>query len=82
VVEVAVASDGRLIEAVIQRSSGHAEVDQAALRILRLASPFEAFPRALAHDYGALRFAYQWEFVAGQLHEGSVSTDTPGNSGP
>jgi protein TonB len=82
VVEVAVARDGRLIEALIQRSSGHVEIDQAALRILRLASPFEAFPRALAHDYGALRFAYQWEFVAGQLREGSVSTRTPGDSGP
>jgi periplasmic protein TonB len=75
VVEVAVASDGRLLEAVIQRSSGHVEVDQAALQILRLASPFEAFPKALAHDYGALRFAYQWEFVGGQLKEGAVSTN-------
>jgi protein TonB len=82
VVEVAIGSDGRLLEALVQRSSGHDEIDRAALQILRLASPFEPFPAALAHDYGALRFAYQWEFVAGQLHEGSVSTDTPGNSGP
>ncbi len=73
VIEVAVASDGRLVEAIIQRSSGHAEVDQAALQILRLASPFDAFPPELAHEYGALRFAYQWEFVAGQLKEGSVT---------
>jgi protein TonB len=82
VVEVAVASDGRLIEALIQRSSGHAEVDQAALQILRLASPFEAFPRALAHDYGALRFAYQWEFVGGQVKEGAVSTNADPAPGP
>jgi protein TonB len=73
VIEVAVSADGRLVEAIIQRSSGHPEVDQAALQILRLASPFDAFPPELAHEYGALRFAYQWEFVAGQLREGSVS---------
>lgn len=82
VVEVSLASDGRLLEAVIQRSSGHPEIDRAALQILRIASPFEPFPAALAHDYGALRFAYQWEFVAGQLHEGSVSTRTPADAGP
>ena len=76
VIEVAVSADGHLVEAIIQRSSGHAEVDQAALQILRLASPFDAFPPELAHEYGALRFAYQWEFVAGQLKEGAVTLGT------
>ena len=76
VIEVAVSSDGHLLEAIIQRSSGHSEVDQAALQILRLASPFDAFPPGLAHDYGALRFAYEWEFVAGQLKEGAVTLGT------
>ena len=76
VIEVAVSSDGHLLEAIIQRSSGHPEVDEAALQILRLASPFDAFPPELAHAYGALRFAYQWEFVAGQLREGNVTLGT------
>jgi protein TonB len=58
VIEVALGSNGALVEATIQRSSGHAEIDAAALQILRMASPFEPFPRALAKRYGAVRFAY------------------------
>ena len=82
IVEVALAADGRLIEATIQRSSGHTEIDQAALAILRLASPFEPFPVNLARSYGALRFAYQWEFFAGQLSTGTVTAGSNGVTGP
>ena len=38
-------------------------LDAAALQILRLASPFGAFPPVLARKYKSLRFAYQWEFT-------------------
>ncbi|MBS0386998.1 MAG: TonB family protein [Proteobacteria bacterium] len=79
VIEVALGSNGALISATIRRSSGHAEIDQAALEILRLASPFEPFPADLARDYGALRFAYQWEFFGGQLERGSVSASASAN---
>lgn len=82
VIEVALGSDGSLISATIRRSSGHPEIDQAALQILQLASPFEAFPADLAHDYGALRFAYQWEFFGGQLEAGSVTTGASGARNP
>jgi protein TonB len=87
VIEVALGSDGRLIEATIRRGSGHEELDQAALQILKLASPFEPFPRELARDYDALRFAYQWEFFGGQLGAGTVTTNAdspgaPGNGSP
>ncbi|HEV7431937.1 MAG TPA: TonB family protein, partial [Steroidobacteraceae bacterium] len=75
VIEVALGADGHLIEATIQRPSSHAEIDQAALQILRLASPFEPFPAALAHNYSSVRFAYQWEFFGGQLGMGTVSAD-------
>jgi protein TonB len=82
VIEVAIAADGRLLEAAIQRSSGQPMLDQAALLILRLASPFEPFPKALAKDYASLRFAYQWEFVAGQVGSGAVTAGTNGGHGP
>ena len=82
VIEVAIAADGRLLEAAIQRSSGQPMLDQAALLILRLASPFEPFPKALAKDYASLRFAYQWEFVAGQVGGGAVTAGTNGGNGP
>jgi protein TonB len=74
VIEVALGADGSLISATIRRGSGHAEIDQAALQILQLASPFEPFPADLARDYAALRFAYQWEFLGGQLQAGSLTT--------
>ena len=82
VVEVAIGADGRLIDATVQRGSGHTEIDQAALTILRLASPFEPFPSDLARQYDALRFAYQWEFFGGQLGSGVVTAGSNGTNGP
>ncbi len=74
VVEVGIASDGKLDRALIRRSSGDAELDQAALQILKLASPFDPFPPELAHQYRVLRFAYEWQFVGGRVQTGTVST--------
>lgn len=66
VIEVAIARDGRLQDAKIVRSSGHAEIDAASLGILRLASPFDPFPPELATEYRVLRFAYEWQFTGGR----------------
>jgi protein TonB len=65
VLEVALHADGTLAQAVIRRSSGSKEVDQAALSILRLASPFDPFPADLRKQYKELRFAYEWQFLDG-----------------
>ena len=65
VVEVTLQRDGKLRNARILHSSGHAEIDAAALGILRLASPFDPFPPELARDYRSLRFAYEWQFEGG-----------------
>ena len=72
VIEVAIAADGHLDQAQIQRSSGDPELDQAALTILKLASPFDPFPPELAHRYRILHFVYEWQFVGGRLSTGSV----------
>ncbi len=72
VVEVALASDGRLAEARVRRTSGHAELDQAAIDVLRLAAPFDPFPRELAERHDVLRFAYEWHFEGGQLTGSAV----------
>src|SRR5215469_7593248 len=74
VIEVGIASDGKLDRALIRRSSGDPGLDQAALQILKLASPFDPFPPELAHDYRVLRFAYEWQFVGGRVEAGKVST--------
>lgn len=73
VVEVGIAADGKLDKAVIRRTSGNAELDQAALEILKLASPFDPFPPELSRQYRVLRFAYEWQFSGGRGASGTVS---------
>jgi protein TonB len=73
VIEVGIAANGTLDKAVIRQSSGYPELDNAALAILKLASPFDPFPPELAHEYSVLRFAYEWQFVGGRLQGGAVS---------
>lgn len=72
VLEVAIAASGKLEKAEIRKSSGIAELDQAALEILKLASPFDPFPAELAQEYRLLRFAYEWQFVGGRVARGNL----------
>lgn len=67
VLEVALTADGGLEFVRVRRSSGHPELDQAAVDILKLASPFDPFPRELTAEYKRLRFAYEWQFTAGRV---------------
>lgn len=63
--EVAIGPDGRLLDIVVRRSSGDTTLDQAALKILRLAAPFDALPPSILADHDVLRFAYEWDFSGG-----------------
>jgi protein TonB len=63
--EVAIGPQGNLVDIVVRKSSGDRTIDQAALRILRLAAPFEPLPPSLTADFETLRFAYEWKFDAG-----------------
>jgi len=74
VLEVGIATDGTLDRAVIRRSSGNPQLDQAALAILKLSSPFDPFPPELAAQYRVLRFAYEWQFVGGRVARGTLSS--------
>ncbi len=76
VLEVGIAANGVLERAVIRRSSGYPELDQAALEILKLASPFDPFPSDVAREYRVLRFAYEWQFLGGRV-TGSTVTAVP-----
>lgn len=60
--EVNIEASGRLAEVIIRKSSGSRVVDQAALDILRRASPFEPFPDDVAADYDRFLFTYKWLF--------------------
>src|SRR4029079_18288136 len=74
VLEVAIRRDGSLGSAIVKKSSGRKEIDQAALSILRLASPFDPFPKELSKQYEELRFAYEWQFIGGggRTRDGAV----------
>lgn len=56
-------SEGELVRSEIQRSSGQKVLDDAALRILRLAAPFGRFPPELKRQYDVLAFARVWNFT-------------------
>lgn len=70
--EVAIRSDGALQDVRVRRSSSHARLDQSAMRIVRLASPFDPFPPEVARDYDVMRFVYVWQFVDGERSGGAV----------
>lgn len=65
VIEVGIAANGSLDRAVIRRSSGSVELDNAALQTLKLAAPFDPFPPELAREHEVLRFVYEWQWTRG-----------------
>jgi protein TonB len=77
VLEVAIRADGSLEQVIVRRSSGHSELDNAAVGIVRLASPFDPFPPTMRERYPVLRFAYEWQFIGGRLGDGSVWPGPP-----
>jgi len=62
ILEVKIEASGQLSEVIIRKSSGSRVVDQAALDILRRASPFDPFPDDVAVDYDRFLFTYKWLF--------------------
>lgn len=60
--QVQIEASGRLSEVIIRKSSGSRVVDQAALDILRRASPYAPFPDEVAVDYDRVQFAYKFLF--------------------
>jgi protein TonB len=72
VIEVTIGADGKLVQSLIRRSSGHAEIDEAAMRILKLASPYDPFSPELAAKHDEIRIAYEWQFLDGAAQGSSV----------
>jgi protein TonB len=76
--EVTIRADGSLKDIVVRRSSGDKALDQAALKILRLAAPFDPLPPNIRKDYDILRFAYDWDFFDSARKSGARTQ--PGES--
>ena len=59
---VAIRPDGSLKEVVLLESSGHQVLDDAAMHIVRLASPFAPFPDDLRGSTDELEIIRTWQF--------------------
>jgi periplasmic protein TonB len=79
VIEVTIGSDGKLLQTLVRRSSGHAEIDEAAMRILKLAAPFDPFPSELGVKHDQIRIAYEWQFLGGASQGTGVFYAEPHN---
>jgi len=72
VLEVAVDAHGALREVRVTQSSGSPALDQAAIDLVRLGSPYDAFPPAVRAQFDVLRFAYEWRFLEGYAAPGQL----------
>ena len=61
--DVAINTDGSLNSLTLLRSSGSKVLDDAAMRIVKLAAPFAQFPDELRSDTDVLHITRTWEFL-------------------
>lgn len=63
VLTVAIKKDGELERVELNRTSGHKVLDEAALRIVRLAAPYAAFPESVRRDTDIIEITRTWSFT-------------------
>lgn len=62
--------DGTLLSAEILESSGHRVLDDAAIQIVHLSSPFPAFPKSIKANTDQLEIIRTWNFEVSGLSTG------------
>ena len=62
---VAVRADGSVERIRVVRSSGHKLLDDAAVRIVRMAAPFAPFPPEIRKEVDVLDITRTWQFLDG-----------------
>jgi len=71
VLSVALRPDGSVEEIRLTRSSGQALLDDAAIRIVRLAAPYAPFPKEIREETDILEITRTWQFLSdNQLFSG------------
>ncbi len=63
ILDVAINANGTINAITVLRSSGKKVLDDAAIRIVRLAAPFAPFPDALRKDTDVLHITRTWQFL-------------------
>ena len=62
--EVALNPDGSINAIELRRSSGHRVLDEAAVRIVKLAAPFAPFPKNILQETDILHIERTWRFLS------------------
>jgi len=65
VLSVTIKSDGSIKEIIIDRSSGHKVLDDAARRIVQMAGPYSPFTPDIARDTDIIEITRTWTFTSG-----------------
>ncbi len=65
--DVALKPDGSIYNITVLRPSGYKVLDEAAIRIVRLAAPFPPLPEAIRKDTDILHITRTWEFRSSGL---------------
>lgn len=60
---VIIKADGSLMSVEVTKPSGHKVLDEAAIRIVRLAAPYAAFPEDIRKDTDELGIVRTWTFT-------------------
>jgi len=63
VLDVALNADGSVDQITIRRSSGSKILDDAAVRIVELSSPFAPFPDHIKQETDILHITRTWQFL-------------------
>ncbi len=65
ILDVAINPDGTINEIQMERASPHKTLNDAAMRILKLAAPFEPFPENFRAEVDILHITRTWQFIRG-----------------
>jgi protein TonB len=68
---VGINTDGSLYRVDVLRSSGHKELDNAAMNIVKLAAPYAKLPEGVRDEVDILFIKRRWIFTQNQLSTGS-----------
>ena len=68
--DVAIKSDGSVEKITIRKPSGHKVLDDAAVRIVRLAAPYARFPKAIREETDILHIQRTWRFLSSNRFSG------------
>lgn len=68
--DVGLNSDGSIHSITLRRSSGYKVLDDAAIRIVKLAAPFAKFPKDIAAETDILHIERTWRFLSNDSFSG------------